>query len=57
MDNGLDLATSREHTFLDEGKSAYKGEQLDEVNGQLARFLALVDNGSIVASRWKLFDC
>lgn len=56
MDNGLELATSREHTFLDEGKSAYKGEQLDEVNGQLARFLALVDNGSIVAGSYLIVE-
>ncbi|WP_198320807.1 recombinase family protein [Azohydromonas aeria] len=45
-EHGLQLAMGREYTFLDAGRSAYKGEHLD-AKGELARFLALVDEGQI----------
>lgn len=44
--HGLQLASGAEYTFLDAGRSAYKGEHLGE-KGQLARFLRLVENGTI----------
>lgn len=56
LDHGLDLATGKDYTFLDEGKSAFKGEQLDEVNGQLARFLKLVDEGTIAAGSYLIVE-
>lgn len=55
-DNGVELATGKEHTFLDEGKSAFKGQQLDEENGQLARFIRLVDNKSIPAGSYLVVE-
>jgi DNA invertase Pin-like site-specific DNA recombinase len=46
-DNGLELAKGADYTFLDAGRSAWlKGEHLGE-KGQLARFLSLVEAGTI----------
>ena len=45
-ERGLELATSEEYVFLDAGRSAYKGDHLAE-NGELARFVRLVKNGTI----------
>lgn len=42
----LNLAREEEYTFLDKGRSAYKAEHLGE-NGQLARFLRFVEDGTI----------
>jgi DNA invertase Pin-like site-specific DNA recombinase len=56
LDHGLELATGKDYLFLDEGKSAFKGEQLDEVNGQLARFLKLVDEGTITAGSYLIVE-
>lgn len=44
--HNLSLVQSEEYTFLDRGKSGFKAEHLGE-NGQLARFLRLVKDGSI----------
>ncbi len=44
--NNLRLATDPEYTFLDAGRSAWKGDHLSD-NGQLARFLRLVEDGTI----------
>lgn len=46
LQHGLELATGYEYTFFDSGKSAYKSEHVGE-KGQLARFLALVRDGTI----------
>ena len=45
-DHGLKLATSKEHLFFDAGLSAFKGDHLGD-NGELARFLGLVKDGTI----------
>lgn len=44
--NGLELAQGKEYLFFDRGRSAYKGDHLDDT-GELARFYALVKDGSI----------
>ncbi|WMI99763.1 recombinase family protein [Pseudomonas chlororaphis subsp. aurantiaca] len=44
--NDLELVNSKEYRFFDSGRSAYKGEHLDDT-GELARFLTFVENGSI----------
>jgi DNA invertase Pin-like site-specific DNA recombinase len=44
--HGLELAKGEEYTFFDKGLSAYKGDHVGE-NGQLARFMRLVDDGDI----------
>ena len=46
--HGLELVQGAEHTFLDAGRSAWKGDHLSD-NGQLARFLRLVEDGTIEA--------
>ena len=46
LEHELDLATEPEYRFLDAGRSAYKGEHIGE-NGQLARFMRLVEDGTI----------
>jgi DNA invertase Pin-like site-specific DNA recombinase len=46
--HSLELAREEEYTFLDKGRSAYKAEHLGE-NGQLARFLRFVEDGTIAA--------
>lgn len=53
--NDLDLATGEDYTFLDRGKSAYTAEHLGE-NGQLARFLRLVKNGTISAGSFLIVE-
>ncbi len=55
IDHGLELATSREYTFLDKGKSAYSGRHLDD-EGQLKRFLDLVENGTIERGSYLLVE-
>jgi DNA invertase Pin-like site-specific DNA recombinase len=44
--NNLRLASEPEYTFLDAGRSAWKGDHLID-KGQLARFLRLVEDGTI----------
>lgn len=51
----LELATSREYTFLDKGRSAYSGRHLDD-EGQLRRFLDLVENGTIERGSYLLVE-
>lgn len=46
LQHGLKLATEPEYSFLDAARSAWKGEHLGE-QGQLARFLGLVQDGTI----------
>ncbi|WP_219094947.1 recombinase family protein [Pseudomonas sp. UMAB-40] len=51
----LELATSREYTFLDKGRSAYSGRHLDD-EGQLRRFLDLVQSGAIERGSYLLVE-
>jgi DNA invertase Pin-like site-specific DNA recombinase len=44
--HGLNLVRDEDYTFFDRGLSGYKGEHLGD-NGQLAKFLKLVKNGTI----------
>jgi len=53
--HGIELASSREYTFLDKGRSAYKGRHLDD-EGQLRRFLDLVENGAIERGSYLLVE-
>lgn len=53
--NGIELATSREYTFLDKGRSAYKSEHVSD-DGQLKRFIDLVENGSIPKGSYLLVE-
>lgn len=53
--NGLELATAKEYTFFDKGKSGYAGKNLDD-EGQLKRFLDLVDAGEIEAGSYLLVE-
>ena len=53
--NGLELTTAKEYTFLDKGKSAYSGRNLDD-EGQLRRFLDLVENGTIEHGSYLLVE-
>ncbi|WP_081265270.1 recombinase family protein [Pseudomonas fluorescens] len=46
VERGLQLADPTEYLFFDRGRSAYKGKHLDDT-GELARFLAFVDDGTI----------
>lgn len=46
--HGLTLASGSDYTFFDRGRSAYKGTHLGK-DGQLARFIALVEDGTIEA--------
>ncbi len=55
IDHDLELATAREYTFLDKGKSAYSGRHLDD-EGQLKRFLDLVENGTIERGSYLLVE-
>lgn len=51
----IELASSREYTFLDKGRSAYKGRHLDD-EGQLRRFLDLVESGAIGRGSYLLVE-
>jgi DNA invertase Pin-like site-specific DNA recombinase len=53
--HGLTLATAAEHQFFDQGKSAYKAKHLDD-EGQLRRFLSLVEDGSIEPGSFLLIE-
>lgn len=53
--NELELAAAKEYTFLDKGKSAYSGRHLDD-EGQLRRFLDLVENGTIERGSYLLVE-
>jgi DNA invertase Pin-like site-specific DNA recombinase len=53
--HGLELASSAEYSFLDAGKSAYKGRHLDD-EGQLKRFLELVESGDIPTGSYLLVE-
>ena len=53
--HGLTLATAAEHQFFDQGKSAYKAKHLDD-EGQLRRFLSLVESGAIPAGSFLLIE-
>lgn len=53
--NNLELATSREYTFFDRGRSGYKGEHLD-TDGQLKRFIDYVENGDIIPGSYLLVE-
>jgi DNA invertase Pin-like site-specific DNA recombinase len=54
-ENSLELATAKEYTFLDKGRSAYIGRHLDD-EGQLKRFLDLVENGTIERGSYLLVE-
>lgn len=54
-EHGIELASSREYTFLDKGRSAYKGRHLDD-EGQLRRFLDLVESGAIERGSYLLVE-
>jgi DNA invertase Pin-like site-specific DNA recombinase len=54
-EHGIELASSREYTFLDKGRSAYKGRNLDD-EGQLRRFLDLVESGAIERGSYLLVE-
>lgn len=54
-EHGIELASSREYTFLDKGRSAYKGRHLDD-EGQLRRFLDLVESGAIERGSYLLIE-
>ncbi|WP_339441829.1 recombinase family protein [Pseudomonas proteolytica] len=54
-EHGIELASSREYTFLDNGRSAYKGRHLDD-EGQLRRFLDLVESGAIERGSYLLVE-
>jgi DNA invertase Pin-like site-specific DNA recombinase len=45
-DHEIDLARDEEYTFFDSGKSAFSGDHVSD-NGQLARFLKMVESGAI----------
>lgn len=51
----IELASSREYTFLDKGRSAYTGRHLDD-EGQLRRFLDLVESGAIERGSYLLVE-
>jgi DNA invertase Pin-like site-specific DNA recombinase len=53
--HGLELATAKEYTFFDAGKSAQKAEHLAE-GGQLKRFLECVKDGSIAKGSYLLVE-
>lgn len=55
-EHGLELATGKDHTFLDAGKSGYSGEHLNEETGQLARFIRLVEDGSIAVGSYLIVE-
>lgn len=46
--HGLELVDSKEYLFFDSGRSAYKAKHLDD-SGELARFLAYVEDGTVPA--------
>lgn len=45
-EHGFELVDAKDYLFFDRGRSAYKGQNLDDT-GELARFLAYVEDGSI----------
>ena len=45
-EHGYELADPKDYLFFDAGRSAYKGRHLDDT-GELARFLAFVDDGTV----------
>lgn len=51
----VELAVTREYTFFDKGRSALKGQHLDDA-GQLKRFLDLVESGAIVRGSYLLVE-
>ena len=55
LEHGIELASSREYTFFDKGRSAYKGRNLDD-EGQLRRFLDLVESGAIESGSYLLVE-
>lgn len=55
QEHDLELATTKEYTFLDKGRSAYRGRNLDD-EGQLRRFLDLVENGTIESGSYLLVE-
>jgi DNA invertase Pin-like site-specific DNA recombinase len=54
-EQGLELAEAKEYRFFDAGRSAYKGEHVDD-SGELARFLAYVDDGMIPSGSYLLVE-
>ena len=46
--HGLVLVDTKEYLFFDSGRSAYKAKHLDD-SGELARFLAYVEDGTVPA--------
>ncbi|TSJ66963.1 recombinase family protein [Marinobacter vulgaris] len=51
----LDLVAEQEYAFLDAGKSAYKAQHLSD-DGELKRFLSLVEDGSIKKGSYLLIE-
>lgn len=54
-DHGIDLARDEEYTFFDSGKSAFSGDHVGE-NGQLARFLKMVESGAIARGSYLIVE-
>lgn len=54
-EHGLDLAKAKEYTFFDAGRSAYKGEHVDD-SGELARFLTYVNDGTVPSGSYLLVE-
>ncbi|MFG3502928.1 recombinase family protein [Pseudomonas sp. NPDC047963] len=53
--HNLELAVAKEYTFFDKGRSAYTASHLDD-EGQLRRFLNLVEDGSIEPGSYLLIE-
>ncbi|KAF7963437.1 hypothetical protein AWV80_09585 [Cupriavidus sp. UYMU48A] len=51
----MQLATEREYSFFDDGRSAYTGDHVGE-KGQLARFLRMVEEGKIEKGSYLLVE-
>ncbi|WP_263261880.1 recombinase family protein [Pseudomonas sp. RIT-PI-S] len=54
-EHGLELAKAKEYTFFDAGRSAYKGEHVDD-SGELARFLTYVNDGTVPSGSYLLVE-
>lgn len=54
-ENDLELVDSKDYLFFDRGRSAYKGQHLDDT-GELARFLSYVEDGSVPAGSYLVVE-
>lgn len=55
VENGLELADTKEYLFFDHGRSAYKAKHLDDT-ADFGRFLSYVDNGDIPAGSYLIVE-